>query len=159
MEFYFSFNQKTELIVVDEQRFTHDIGALLQCVIDTDWTAIQKQINLWIKKEIPSICWSKHVDQMLEYSKCHPVLRKYLYHTAENGTLSGEIQMLTETKETLNAIFEALVDEDKNEYAMRLFELLHEHGQQGADSVFAEQNELIKPPAEQKCDMKKGKNM
>lgn len=135
MEFHFSFSPKEELIVIDEHVYTHDIGALIQCVIDTDWIEIQNQVELWMKHEIPSLYWGKHIEKILVNVNCHPAIRNYLVKVSENGILAKEIQSISKTKEILRTMFETLVDEDKNEYAMCIYELFHEQFRQGTEGI------------------------
>lgn len=126
MEIYFSFNTKQELIILNEQKYTHEIGALLQCVTDTDWSALQSQVELWAENGVPAVCWGKHIDTLLQSVQCHPLIRKLLADASGKGTVIQEIKDLIEAKRVIKHIFETLVDEDRNEYAMRLYELFHE---------------------------------
>ena len=94
-------------------------------VIDMDWAVFQSQVNDWRQKEIPQVCWDKQVDAILKAVKCHPVLRIYLMSAVYDRTLIEKLQMLSEAKMILHSILETLVDEDRSDYIVRLYDELH----------------------------------
>lgn len=125
MKFQFSFEGKYELIFANGQPYQNNIGALMTSVIDMDWEVFKSQVNDWRQKEIPYVCWDKQVDAILKAVKCHPVLRAYLLSAVYDRTLIEKLQTLSETKTILHSILETLVDEDRSDYVIRLYEALN----------------------------------
>jgi len=126
MDLFFSFNTKQELIVVDGQTYTHEIGALLKCIIDTDWMMLLHQVEQWAQNGTPAAFWGKHIDSLLQSLQCHPLIRKLLAEMSDKKIVVQEIEKLIETQKALKHVCETLVDEHRDEYAIRLYELFHE---------------------------------